>query len=106
MKVEISVQGDTMVARCSGRLVAGVAGNLYDEVKPLLANSKRVVLDLTEVDQMDSLGLGTVMRLYVSAKSAGCQLELINLSKRVRELFSITNVMSLFEVYGDHPRIP
>jgi hypothetical protein len=39
--------------------------------------------------------------LYVSAKGAGARLEVINLSQRVRHLFSITNVLSLFEVAGE-----
>jgi anti-anti-sigma factor len=51
---------------------------------------------------MDSMGLGPIVGLYVSAKSSGCTLILINLSQRVRELFRITNVWSLFEVYGEN----
>jgi anti-sigma B factor antagonist len=92
-----------MVVRCSGRLTAGVTDLLYAEVKRLMPDHKHIVLDLTDLTQMDSMGLGTVVRLFVSAKTSGCDLKLINLSKRVRELFSITNLASVFEVYGDHP---
>jgi anti-anti-sigma factor len=60
------------------------------------------VLDLTELTQMDSMGLGTIMGLYVSAKTSGSSLILINLSQRVRELFRITNVWSILEVYGEN----
>jgi anti-sigma B factor antagonist len=42
------------------------------------------------------MGLGTLVRLYVSAKSGGSCLELINLGKQVRELLGITNLLSLF----------
>jgi len=42
------------------------------------------------------MGLGTLVRLYVSAKSAGSCIELINLGKQVRELLGITNLLSLF----------
>jgi anti-anti-sigma regulatory factor len=53
------------------------------------------------------MGLGAIIGLYVSAKSAGVRLEVINLSARVRQLFSITNMLSLFEVCGDQTtRIP
>ena len=51
---------------------------------------------------MDSLGLGTIVGLYVSAKASGCTLILINLSPRVRELFSMTNVWSIFDEYAEH----
>jgi anti-anti-sigma factor len=51
---------------------------------------------------MDSMGLGTVVRLYVSAKSAGCALELINLGKGIRQIFAVTNLLSVFTIVGEH----
>src|SRR5262249_40245250 len=87
--------------RCSGKLVVSSTGVLQTEVRGLLPDAKRIVLDLTDLGYMDSSGLGSIIGLYVSVKSAGGQLEVINLSKRVRELFSITNVLSLFEVCGE-----
>ncbi len=68
----------------------------------MIPQSKKIVLDLTELTQMDSLGLGTIVGLYVSAKAAGSTLILINLSPRVRDLFRITNVWSILEVYGEN----
>ncbi|MBV9399307.1 MAG: STAS domain-containing protein, partial [Bryobacterales bacterium] len=84
-----------------GRLVAGLTDLLQAEVKPLIAPGRRVVLDLTGVTQMDSMGLGAIVSLYVSAKSSGARLELINLGKKVRLLFSMTNLLSIFEPAGD-----
>jgi anti-sigma B factor antagonist len=95
-------EGDAIIVHCTGKLTAGLTGILRDEVKRLIPHSKKIVLDLTELTQMDSLGLGTILGLYVSAKSSGCELTLINLSQRVKELFRITNVWSLFEVYGEN----
>jgi anti-sigma B factor antagonist len=93
--------------RCTGKLVAGSTGILQTEVRSLLPGSRRIVLDLTELGYMDSSGLGSIIGLYASAKSAGGRLEVINLSARVRQLFSITNVLSLFEVCGEQNiRIP
>jgi len=45
---------------------------------------------------VDSMGLGTLVRLYVSAKSAGSCIELINLGKQIRELLGITNLITVF----------
>jgi anti-anti-sigma factor len=50
---------------------------------------------------MDSVGLGTVASLYVSAKTAGCELRVINIRPRIRELFSVSRLLSLFEACGD-----
>src|ERR1700704_5027294 len=84
--------GDTVLVRCRGKLVAGVTDILYTEVSQLISKTKQIVLDLTDLTHMDSMGLGTVVRLYVSAKSANCDLKLINLGSRIRQLLSISNL--------------
>ncbi len=96
------VEGDATIVQCTGRLTAGLTGMLRDEVKRLIPESKKIVLDLTNLTQMDSMGLGTIVSLYVSAKAGGSKLILINLSQRVRELFRVTNVWSVLEVYGEN----
>lgn len=104
---EIETTDDATVIHCRGRLTAGLTELLHAQVKSRLPHAKRLVLDLTDLTYMDSMGLGAIASLYVSARTAGCRLELINLSKRIRELFSITNMLSLFEVCGDNSiRIP
>lgn len=100
--IEIERDGDAVVARCRGLLVAGLTGALHDQVKPLLEPNRRVVLDLTGLTRMDSMGLGAIVSLAVSAKRVGCQFELVNLGKQIRQLFAITNLLSLFEPAGDN----
>jgi anti-anti-sigma factor len=99
--IEITRSGNAALVRCSGKLVAGVTHVLLEEVKNLLPDSKHIVLDLTDLTHMDSMGVGTVARLYVSARSAGSKLELINLGKRIRELLGITNLLGVFETCGE-----
>jgi anti-anti-sigma factor len=95
------------VVHCTGQLVAGVHNFLYTEVSGLIPESKRIVLDLSDLAHMDSMGLGTLVRLYVSARSAGCELELINLGKRVRQLLGMTNLLGVFTICGERGiRIP
>jgi anti-sigma B factor antagonist len=107
LSVDIERDGATAVVKCGGKLVAGVNDFLYTEVSRLIPDTKRIVLDLSELAYMDSMGLSTIIRLYVSARSAGCELELINLGKRVRELLGITNLLSVFTICGEHHvRIP
>jgi anti-anti-sigma factor len=90
------------VVECFGRLTSENAPSLKDEVKPLIPERKRIVLDLQGVPQIDSSGLGTVVGLYVSARTRGCRIEIINASQQVSELFSMTNLLSLFEDAGRH----
>ena len=107
MEVSVEHLSDATVVRLSGKLVAGDTEGVYQEVRQLIPVSKKIVLDLTDLVYMDSMGLGTIIRLYVSAKSAGCNLELINLSKRIRELLGLTNLLSVFSMCGEHTiRLP
>ncbi len=102
LTLDVDRTSNSAVVRCSGKLVAGVNDLLYVEVSHLIPCSKRIVLDLTDLTHMDSTGLGTVVRLYVSAKSAGCDLQLINLGQRIRQLLGVTNLLSVFTVIGEH----
>ncbi len=89
-------KGDAALVHCRGRLVSGVAGPFYDKIIALIPHNKRIVLDLTDLAFVDSMGLGTLVRLYVSAKSGGSCLQLINLGKQIRELLGITHLLGLF----------
>jgi anti-sigma B factor antagonist len=100
--IDIDRAPNSAVVRCRGRLVAGVHDSLYLEVRQLLPDTKRIVLDLTDLTHMDSMGLGTVVRLYVSARSAGCDLELINIGKRIRQVLGVTNLLSVFTIIGEN----
>jgi len=51
---------------------------------------------------MDSMGLGTLVGLYTSARAAGCELQLLNIGKRIRELLGLTNLLSVFTIIGEH----
>jgi anti-sigma B factor antagonist len=75
---------------------------MQQEVRPLIEQYKTIVLDLTDVSYMDSSGLGALVGLFVSAKRAGKQLKLINLSARIQDLLRLTNLLSVFEVYGEY----
>ncbi len=92
----------TTVVKCSGRLTSQVTSVLKDEVKPLLSAPGVVVLDFTEVNHLDSSGLGAVVSLYVTARKENCDLRLVNFSKRVRELLGMTNLLSVFEDCGQY----
>jgi len=94
--VDVEHKGAQAIVHCHGRLVAGVGNVLYKRVHGLLPEAKCIVLDLTDVAFVDSMGLGTLVRIYVSAKAAGSRVELVNLGKQIRELLGITNLLSVF----------
>ena len=99
--LDVERNGTTSVVRCHGNLVAGVGNILHSKVCELLPVSKRIVLDLKDVEKMDSMGLGTLVRSYVSTRSAGCELVLTHLGQRVRELLGITHLLTVFTEMGE-----
>ena len=84
------------IVHCSGDLVAGGCGFLQKTVTQLLPDSKVIVLDLTDLEWVDSMGLGTLVRLHVACKAGGSQLRLANVGKRINELLVLTNLVSVF----------
>jgi anti-anti-sigma factor len=102
LTVVVERTGSVPVVRCSGRLVAGESDRFYQEVKQLIPDHKRIVLEFALVTHMDSMGLGTLVRLYVHAKSAGCVLDLINVGKSIRQLLGITHMLSVFQMIGEN----
>jgi anti-anti-sigma factor len=75
--------------------------SLQSTVRDLIPGSERLVLDLTDVSYLDSSGLGALVGLYLSAKRQHCDLRLINLSQRLKELFRITRMAFIFEGHED-----
>src|SRR5215469_2768187 len=83
--------------KCHGRLVGDNAEQMRDLVKPLIPEGGRIVIDLGDLTYLDSFGLGILLSLKVSAIRQGfCILELANLTPRIKELLSITNLVSVF----------
>jgi len=101
LTLEIDRTGTPVVVKCRGRLVSGANTLLYVEVSQLIPGQRRIVLDLTDLTHMDSMGIGTLVRLYVSGRSAGCDLELVNLGKQIRQLLGTTGLLSVFTIIGE-----
>jgi anti-sigma B factor antagonist len=87
----------------TGRLVAGGStGELRDKVTSLLAEGRnRIVLNLKDVDYIDSSGLGSMVICFTSAKKQGGALKLLNLNRRNVELLVLTKLTTVFEIHND-----
>src|SRR5262245_49522460 len=107
LTLEIEVMADSAIVRCRGVLTLTTAGQLRNEVKRLLLQVRSVTVDFSDLTLIDSVGLGTMAALYVSARNAGRELHVVNMGARVREMFSVTRLLSLFESAGEaNVRIP
>ena len=88
-----------LVIECSGRIVFGEESSLVrEQVKQAIPDNKRIVLNLGEVNYIDSGGLGTLVALHTTALNAGSTIKLANLTKRVGDLLQVTKLLTVFDV--------
>jgi anti-sigma B factor antagonist len=91
---------DVAIVDCSGRLVLGEeTASMRQYVKALLTQSPRVVLNLAQVNYVDSSGVGTLVSLYTTARGAGGNIKLAGLGTRVKDVLQITKLGTIFEVF-------
>jgi anti-sigma B factor antagonist len=91
-----------LAIECSGRIVLGEESSLLrDEVKKAVTDgAKKIVLNLGEVNYIDSSGLGTLVSLHTTAQNAGATIKLANLTKRVGDLLQVTKLLTVFDVHN------
>jgi len=100
LKVQTQISGDVCILHCSGRIVFGDEGAaLRERGRNILAGTPRVVVDLNEVDYIDSGGLGILVGLWVSARNKGGELKLVSPTQRIKELLRRTSLAQIFRVY-------
>jgi anti-sigma B factor antagonist len=94
------VEGVSMIA-LSGRIVLGEESNaLREKLKSLVAGgATKIVLNMSEVDYIDSSGLGTLVAAHLSAKTAGASVRLCNLGHKFNEVMQLTKLITIFDVY-------
>jgi anti-sigma B factor antagonist len=96
---------EEIIVRCTGRITSATSAELQTSVRRLIPETKRVVLDLSNVSNMDRSGLGAIVSIYLSATRQRCGLKLIHLNQRVRDLFRLTKLAAVFEGHEDFPGV-
>lgn len=95
--------GDVTVIDAAGRITLGEgSSSLRDTIKSTVEGGhKKVLLNLGEVNYIDSSGIGELVSGFTTVTNSGGQLKLLNLSKRVQDLLQITKLYTVFEVHDD-----
>ena len=94
---------DVVILDLSGRITMG-EGTLVlrDRIGKLLAaGHQKFLLNLADVDYIDSSGLGELVSLFTTVRNQGGQLKLLNLTRRVQDLLQITKLLTVFEVFNN-----
>jgi anti-sigma B factor antagonist len=96
LRLESERKGLETIVRATGRITSTTSPELEQTLRDLVSTSKRVVLELTGVDYVDSSGLGTLMAVYMHAARTNCDLEIANPKPRIRDLFTRSRFASVF----------
>ena len=100
LRLESRPVGDVLIVQCHGRIVAGnEVFTLHSSVGDSIVKYGDVVLQLDQVDFVDSSGLGALVRLMQSARVKGGDLKLSGLCARTRKTLEMTGLGKQFEIY-------
>jgi len=101
MQIEERTIGDVVILDLKGKITLGEGDELLKDKVNSLVNQgrKKIILNLAEVPYVDSAGLGEVVRTYTTVSRQGGSLKLLNLTKRITDLLSITKLLTVFETF-------
>jgi anti-sigma B factor antagonist len=103
LKIETREVAHVTILDVQGRIVLGdEIGELRDAVRKLVAEGKKkIVLNLAEVDYIDSSGVGELVGSYTTVRNAGGELKLLNLTQKVHDVLHVTKLYTVFDIRND-----
>ena len=100
LRLESRPVGDVLLIQCHGRIVAGnEVYTLHAQVEDSFVKYGDVVLQLDQVEFIDSSGLGALVRLMQAARAKGGDLKLSGVPPKILKTLAMTNLLSQFETY-------
>ena len=101
MPLKEKMHGEVAVIELKGKLMGGnETMEVHDKIKELISKDvKKVVIDLGKVTWMNSTGLGALMGAMTSLRNAGGDLKLSRVTEKVKSLFMITKLITIFDTF-------
>ena len=101
MDIGVRKQGDVTIVDFNGRMAAGVSDTIFPKmVREILdEGAKKILLNLSNMDYIDSNGLGELVQTFRESQRAGASLRLLKPQDRVTKTLRLTNLLPMFVVY-------
>jgi anti-sigma B factor antagonist len=92
-----------VVLDLSGRITLGEGSvQLRDAIRGLISKGqKKILLNMGDVNYVDSSGLGELVSAYTTAKNQQAEVKLLNLTKKVHDLLQLTKLVTVFDILND-----
>ncbi len=103
MQIHTREVSHVTIVDLNGRITLGdETGKLRDTVRNLIAaDKKKIVLNLADVDYIDSSGVGELVSSFTAVRNAGGELKLLNLTKKVQDVLNVTKLYTVFDIKDD-----
>jgi anti-sigma B factor antagonist len=103
MKIDIRTINDVRILDCSGQITLGEGTMIVrNTVRGILeTGGKKIILNLANVNYIDSSGVGELVSTYTTVTKNGGQMKLLSLTKKIRELLTVTKLLTVFDVSDD-----
>jgi anti-sigma B factor antagonist len=100
---QVSEQNDIMIIALSGKIMGGPeAGEINEQINNFIDKGKiKIIIDLENVEWMNSSGLGILIGVITTLKNNGGKLIVTNISDRIMNLLRITKLVSVFDIEPD-----
>jgi anti-sigma B factor antagonist len=101
MKIDVRKSDDVVIVDFTGRMAVGVGDEVLTAIIGELLDEKytKILLNLSEVDYIDSNGLGELVHSYKLAQRHGATLKLLRPQDRVRKTLHLSKILPLFEIH-------
>lgn len=103
MKLDLETRSidDVTIVYCRGGFIYRDQATAFsDKIADLLPHARQMVVDLSGLELIDSAGLGELVVVHMWIRASGCALKLAGANPRIRHLFELTNLLSVFDVYS------
>jgi anti-sigma B factor antagonist len=103
MKIVTRLIDGVEVVQINGKIELGEgSAAVRDVIRSLLAKGrKKILLNLADVDYIDSAGLGALVSAFTSVRNESGELKLVYLTKKVHDLLQMTRLYTVFDVLDD-----
>jgi len=95
--------GDVIILSVVGNIVTGESADTVRSIirRLLTEGHRKILLDMTHVRWIDSMGIGELVAALVSVTRVGGQIKLLKVKENIKELLAITGIHTIFAIYGD-----
>lgn len=98
MKVDFKTQNNILIIKVNGSIDSNTAPEIQEKILGASADSKNVIIDLSEVDFVSSAGLRVILMIYRQIKSKDGKVVLVGVSEEIRDVMTVTGFANFFEM--------